>query len=67
MLGDLIVKHVPTQMQLADVRTKPLASSKFATAVNNLCLMLPAQIEGGCKQLKIGSTSSPHKSHPSEA
>ncbi|GAA0166888.1 hypothetical protein LIER_21947 [Lithospermum erythrorhizon] len=41
LLGDLIVRHVPTQLQLADLFTKALSSSKFLAAVSNLCLMQP--------------------------
>ncbi|GAA0148630.1 hypothetical protein LIER_08019 [Lithospermum erythrorhizon] len=39
LLGDLVVKNVPTQFQLADMFTKALSSSKFLVAVSNLCLM----------------------------
>ncbi|GAA0173002.1 hypothetical protein LIER_41440 [Lithospermum erythrorhizon] len=41
-LGDLIVKHVPTQLQLADAFTKPLSTAKFLVAFSNFCLIKPA-------------------------
>ncbi|GAA0183186.1 transmembrane signal receptor [Lithospermum erythrorhizon] len=38
LLGDLTVQHVPTQLQLVDIFTKDLSSSKFKAVVSNLCL-----------------------------
>ncbi|GAA0187190.1 transmembrane signal receptor [Lithospermum erythrorhizon] len=43
LLGDLLVNHVPTQHQLADVFTKPLTAIKFLPAISNLCLLLQAK------------------------
>ncbi|GAA0154023.1 hypothetical protein LIER_12125 [Lithospermum erythrorhizon] len=45
-LEDLIVKYVPTQLQLADTFSKPLSTTKFISTVSNLCLIQPAKIEG---------------------
>ncbi|GAA0143494.1 hypothetical protein LIER_35754 [Lithospermum erythrorhizon] len=47
LLGDLLVQHVPTTKQLAVDFTKPLFTVKFLPAISNLCLLLPAKIEGG--------------------
>ncbi|GAA0159082.1 transmembrane signal receptor [Lithospermum erythrorhizon] len=53
-LGDLKVQHVPTQLQLADIFTKALPSSKFKAALSNLCLPHQAQLERGCKPIPAG-------------
>ncbi|GAA0154729.1 hypothetical protein LIER_37950 [Lithospermum erythrorhizon] len=38
-LGDLIFKHIPTHLQLADAFTKPLSTVKFLASVSNLSLV----------------------------
>ncbi|GAA0143817.1 hypothetical protein LIER_04412 [Lithospermum erythrorhizon] len=43
LLGDLIVSHVLTQVQLVDVFTKSLTAIKFLQAISNLYLLLPAK------------------------
>ncbi|GAA0167721.1 hypothetical protein LIER_22592 [Lithospermum erythrorhizon] len=57
-LGDLTVLHVPTHKQLVDDFTKPLSTSKFHFAISNMCLSIPAQLEGGCKPNKSLSLAS---------
>ncbi|KAL9261896.1 Retrovirus-related Pol polyprotein from transposon RE1-like protein, partial [Drosera capensis] len=44
--GDLIVRYVPTHLQLADIFTKALSSDRFEFLRSNLGVHLPAQIEG---------------------
>ncbi|CAH9084965.1 unnamed protein product [Cuscuta europaea] len=44
--GDLIVKHVPTHLQLADIFTKSLSSQRFHFLKDNLRVVSPAQFEG---------------------
>ncbi|CAH9063661.1 unnamed protein product [Cuscuta epithymum] len=44
--GDLVVKYVPTQLQLADIFTKSLSSQRFEFLRANLRVVSPAQIEG---------------------
>ncbi|CAH9141869.1 unnamed protein product [Cuscuta epithymum] len=44
--GDLIVKYIPTQFQLADIFTKNLSSQRFEFLKSNLRVMSSAQIEG---------------------
>ncbi|CAH9074204.1 unnamed protein product [Cuscuta europaea] len=44
--GDLVVKYIPTQLQLADIFTKNLSSQRFEFLRFNLCVVSPAQIDG---------------------
>ena len=44
--GDLLVRYVPTQLQLADILTKALYSQRFEFWKANLHVVSPAQIEG---------------------
>ncbi|CAH9053746.1 unnamed protein product [Cuscuta europaea] len=44
--GDLQVKYIPTQFQLADIFTKNLSSQRFEFLRSNLRVISPAQIEG---------------------
>ncbi|CAH9057687.1 unnamed protein product [Cuscuta epithymum] len=44
--GDLVVKYIPTQLQLADIFTKNLSSQRFEFLRSNLHVVSPAQIEG---------------------
>ncbi|CAH9122907.1 unnamed protein product [Cuscuta epithymum] len=44
--GDLIVRHVPTHLQLADIFTKSLPSQRFHFLKDNLRVVSPAQLEG---------------------
>ncbi|CAH9129243.1 unnamed protein product [Cuscuta epithymum] len=44
--GDLTVKYVPTQFQLADIFTNNLSSQRFEFLRSNLRVVSPAQIEG---------------------
>ncbi|CAH9069607.1 unnamed protein product [Cuscuta europaea] len=44
--GDLVVKYVPTQLQLADIFTKSLSSQRFEFLRVSLRVVSPAQIEG---------------------
>lgn len=44
--GSLIVKHVPTKLQLADILTKGLSSEQFYFLKDNLSILSPDQIEG---------------------
>ncbi|GAA0174484.1 hypothetical protein LIER_27868 [Lithospermum erythrorhizon] len=48
-LADLIVNHIPIDLQPTDVLTMDLPSLKFHTTINNLCLSSVAQIEGGVR------------------
>ncbi|CAH9117808.1 unnamed protein product [Cuscuta europaea] len=43
--GDLVVKYIPTQLQLADIFTKNLSSQRFEFLRSNLRVVSPAQIE----------------------
>ncbi|CAH9124063.1 unnamed protein product, partial [Cuscuta epithymum] len=43
--GDLIVKYIPTQLQLADIFTKSLSSQQFHFLKDNLRVVCPAQFE----------------------
>ncbi|GAA0171304.1 transmembrane signal receptor [Lithospermum erythrorhizon] len=55
LLGDLIVQHVPMQLQLDDMFTKPLSTAKFRNAISNLRLLTLAKIEGGCKPILVSA------------
>ncbi|CAH9126839.1 unnamed protein product [Cuscuta epithymum] len=44
--GDLRVKFVPTQAQLADIFTKCLSPQRFTLLRDNLRIVSPAQLEG---------------------
>ncbi|CAH9079866.1 unnamed protein product [Cuscuta europaea] len=44
--GDLVVKYVPTRLQLADIFTKSLSSQQFHFLKDNLRVVSPAQLEG---------------------
>ncbi|CAH9129472.1 unnamed protein product [Cuscuta epithymum] len=44
--GDLVVRYIPTQFQLADIFTKNLTSQHFEFLRSNLHVVSPAQIEG---------------------
>ncbi|CAH9140808.1 unnamed protein product [Cuscuta epithymum] len=44
--GDLVVKYIPTQFQLADIFTKNLSSQRFNFLKSNLRVVPSAQIEG---------------------
>ncbi|CAH9079679.1 unnamed protein product [Cuscuta europaea] len=44
--GDLVVRYVPTQFQLADIFTKSLFPHRFIFLRDNLCIISPAQLEG---------------------
>ncbi|CAH9126696.1 unnamed protein product [Cuscuta epithymum] len=44
--GDLLVKYVPTHLQLADIFTKALSSQQFNFLKDNLRVVSPAQLEG---------------------
>ncbi|CAH9136574.1 unnamed protein product, partial [Cuscuta epithymum] len=43
--GDLVVRYVPTQFQLADIFTKCLSPQRFNFLRDNLCVISPAQTE----------------------
>ena len=45
--GDILVRHVSTQHQIADIFTKGLLSHSFCSLKNNLGIATHAQIEGG--------------------
>ncbi|CAH9139392.1 unnamed protein product [Cuscuta epithymum] len=44
--GDLVVKYIPTQLQLADIFIKSLSSQQFHFLKDNLRVVSPAQFEG---------------------
>ncbi|CAH9077043.1 unnamed protein product [Cuscuta europaea] len=44
--GDLIVQHVSTHLQLADIFTKSLPTQRFHFLKDNLRVISPAQLEG---------------------
>ncbi|CAH9139488.1 unnamed protein product [Cuscuta epithymum] len=44
--GDLVVKHIPTQLQLPDIFTKNLSRQRFEILRSDLHVVSPAQIEG---------------------
>ncbi|CAH9073113.1 unnamed protein product [Cuscuta europaea] len=44
--GDLIVKYIPTQLQLADIFTKSLSSQQFHFLKDNMHVVSPTQFEG---------------------
>ena len=45
--GDVLICHISTQQQLADIFTKSLLAGSFCTLRNNLGITTYAQIEGG--------------------
>ena len=45
--GDILIRHISTHSQLADIFTKSLLSSLFCNLHNNLGITTHAQIEGG--------------------
>ncbi|CAH9102999.1 unnamed protein product [Cuscuta epithymum] len=44
--GDLRIKYVPTQAQLADIFTKCLSPQRFTLLRDNMRIVSPAQLEG---------------------
>ncbi|CAH9090144.1 unnamed protein product [Cuscuta epithymum] len=44
--GDLVVRYVPTQFQLADIFTKCLSPQRFIFLRDNLRIVSPTQLEG---------------------
>lgn len=44
--GDLLVKHIPTHLQLADIFTKRLPNQCFHFLKDNLHVVSPAQLDG---------------------
>ena len=44
--GDLVVRYVPTKLQLADIFTKGLCGQLFEFLRSNLYIVSPTQIEG---------------------
>ena len=49
-IGDLRVRHVPTELQIADIMTKGLSKAMFEDFRSSLCVTDDDQAAGGCKR-----------------